>query len=248
MSSPLSGAPVALITGAARRVGATIARRLHAEGFDLALHYRSSTDDMLALEQELEAARPGSALAIRAELADPGASDSLIAATLTRFGRLDALINNASSFYPTPIGAANQDDWDLLFASNARAPFFLCQAAAPHLRVTRGSIVNLVDVYAERPLAQHTLYCMAKAALLMMTLSLAKELGPEVRVNAVAPGAVLWPEGGKPSAEQQALLDKTTLKRPGTPDDVAEAVGFLLRAEYTSGQVLRVDGGRAVNM
>lgn len=248
MSSPVSGAPVALITGAARRVGASIARRLHAEGFDLALHYRSSTDDMLALEQELEAARPGSVIAIRSELADPAASDTLVAATLARFGRLDALINNASSFYPTPIGEANQDDWDLLFASNARAPFFLSQAAAPHLRAARGSIVNLVDVYAERPLAQHTLYCMAKAALLMMTLSLARELGPEVRVNAVAPGAVLWPESGKPSAEQQALLDKTTLKRPGTPDDVAEAVTFLLRAQYTSGQVLRVDGGRALNM
>jgi pteridine reductase len=248
MPEPSSAAPVALITGAARRVGASIARRLHADGFDLALHYRSSTDAMLALELELEAARPGSVIAIRTELADPAASDTLVAATLARFGRLDALINNASSFYPTPIGQASQDDWDLLFASNARAPFFLSQAAAPHLRAARGCIVNLVDVYAERPLAQHTVYCMAKAALMMMTLSLAKELGPEVRVNAVAPGAVLWPEGGKPSAEQQTLLDKTTLKRPGTPEDVAEAVAFLLRAQYTSGQVLRVDGGRAVNM
>ena len=248
MSAPTSGAPVALITGAARRVGAVIARRLHAAGYDLALHYRSSTDEMLALEQELEAARPGSVLAIRAELADPGAETVLVSSTLARFGRLDALINNASSFYRTPIGEARQDDWDQLFASNARAPFFLSQAAAPHLRATRGCIVNLVDVYAERPLAEHTVYCMAKAALLMMTLSLAKELGPEVRVNAVAPGAVLWPEGGKPSAEQQALLDKTTLKRPGTPDDVAEAVAYLLRADYTSGQVLRVDGGRAVNI
>lgn len=248
MPAPSSVAPVALITGAARRVGATIARRLHADGFDLALHYRDSTDAMMALEQELEAARPSSVLAIRAELADPGASDSLVSATLARFGRVDALINNASSFYPTPIGEASQEDWDLLFASNARAPFFLSQAAAPHLRATRGCIVNMVDVYAERPLAQHTVYCMAKASLLMMTLSLAKELGPDVRVNAIAPGAVLWPEGGKPSADQQALLDKTTLKRPGTPEDVAEAVAFLLRARYTSGQVLRVDGGRAVNM
>lgn len=248
MSSRLSGTPVALITGAARRVGAVIARRLHADGFDLALHYRSSTDDMLALEQELEAARPRSVLAIRTELADPGAADTLVSATLARFGRIDALINNASSFYPTPIGEASQDDWDLLFASNARAPFFLSQAAAPHLRACRGSIVNLVDIYAERPLAQHTLYCMAKAALLMMTLSLAKELGPEVRVNAIAPGAVLWPEGGKHDGEQQALLDKTTLKRPGRPEDVAEAIAFLLRAQYTSGQVLRVDGGRALNL
>lgn len=248
MSASLPGAPVALITGAARRVGAVIARRLHAEGYDLALHYRSSTDEMRALEEALEAVRPGSVLALQAELGDPGMEERLMTSTLARFGRLDALVNNASSFHPTPIGSATQADWDGLFASNARAPFFLSQAAAPHLRAARGAIVNLVDVYAERPLAEHTVYCMAKAALLMMTLSLARELGPEVRVNAVAPGAVLWPEGGKPSAEQQILLDKTMLKRPGRPEDVAEAVAYLLRAQYTSGQVLRVDGGRALNM
>jgi pteridine reductase len=185
---------------------------------------------------------------VRAELAAPGAAEALIAEALSRFGRLDALINNASSFYPTPIGSTRAEDWDTLFASNARAPFFLSQAAAPHLRASAGAIVNLVDVYAERPLAQHTLYCMAKAALLMMTLSLAKELGPEVRVNAVAPGAVLWPEGGGDPLAQQALLEKTTLRRIGRPEDVAEAVLFLLRAQYTSGQVLRVDGGRGVNI
>ena len=241
-------APVALITGAARRVGAVIARRLHREGYDLALHYRSSTDAMLALEEELESMRPGSVLSIHAELGDSAAADALVGAALARFGRLDALINNASTFYPTPIGQAEGTDWDVLFASNARAPFFLSQAAAPHLRMHRGAIVNLVDVYAERPLAEHTIYCMAKAALLMMTLSLAKELGPEVRVNAVAPGAVMWPESGKPSSEQQALLDKTALKRPGRAEDVAEAVAYLLRADYTTGTVLRVDGGRALNL
>ena len=248
MPASPAAAPVALITGAARRVGAVIARRLHAEGHDLALHYRSSSDAMQGLVDELDAARPGSVLALQAELADPDTPARLVQATVERFGRLDVLVNNASSFHPTPVGEASQADWDGLFASNARAPFFLSQAAAPHLRAAHGCIVNLVDVYAERPLAQHTLYCMAKAALSMMTLSLARELGPEVRVNAVAPGAVLWPEGGKPTHEQQVLLDKTTLKRPGRPEDVAEAVSFLIRAAYTSGQVLRVDGGRATNM
>jgi pteridine reductase len=241
-------APVALITGAARRVGAVVARHLHAQGFDLALHYRTSGEAMQALLAELNADRAGSAVALEGELGEPGTPQRLVDACIARFGRLDALINNASSFYPTPIGSATEADWDALFASNARAPFFLSQAAAPHLKASAGCIVNLVDVYAERPLAQHTLYCMAKSALLMMTLSLAKELGPEVRVNAVAPGAVLWPESGKPSAEQKALLDKTTLQRPGRPEDVAEAIAYLLRAQYTSGQVLRVDGGRALNI
>jgi pteridine reductase len=169
--------------------------------------------------------------------------------SVQRYGRLDALVNNASSFYPTPIGEATQAQWDELFSSNARAPFFLAQAAAPHLRAARGAIVNLVDIYAERPLARHTIYCMAKAANLMLVQSLARELGPEVRVNGVAPGAVLWPEAGKSYADQQELLGKSALRRAGAPEDVAGAVKFLLcDAPFVTGQILRVDGGRSLNM
>jgi pteridine reductase len=165
-----------------------------------------------------------------------------------RYGRLDALVNNASAFYPTPIGEATEAQWDELFASNAKGPFFLSQAAAPHLRAVRGAIVNLVDIYAGRPLPRHTLYCMAKAALAMLTVSLAKELGPEVRVNGVAPGAVLWPEAGKAYADQQELIARTALKRAGTPEDVAGAVLFLLRdARFVTGEILKVDGGRMLS-
>lgn len=241
--------PVALVTGAAKRVGAEIARRLHAAGYDLALHHRRSGAEMATLAAALEAARPGSVLVLQAELSDPAAPEALVQATLARFGRLDALVNNASAFRPTPVGTATQADWDELFASNARAPFFLSQAAAPALRAAGGAIVNLGDIYGERPLARHPVYCMAKAALLMMTQSLAKELGPEVRVNAVAPGAVMWPEEGKPEHEKAAMLASTALKRAGEAGDVAEAVRWLLLdARYTTGQVVRVDGGRALNM
>jgi len=239
--------PVALITGAARRVGAVIARRLHRAGYALALHYRHASVEAETLIAELEAQRPGSTLALSAELADFDRLPELIARCVGHFGRLDALINNASAFYPTPIGTITPAHWDELFASNARAPLFLAQAAAPHLARQHGAIVNLADIYAERPLAGHTVYCMAKAALVMLTRSLAIELGPAVRVNAIAPGAVLWPETGKAYADQQTLLASTALKRAGTPDDVAEAVRWLLQdARYTTGEVLRVDGGRAL--
>ena len=242
-------APVALITGAAKRVGARIARRLHAAGFDLALHHRDSAGPMAALVAELEAGRPRSTLVLQTELADDGAAARLVGETLARFGRLDALVNNASSFEPTPIGGATPAQWDSLFAANARAPFFLSQAAAPALRAGQGAIVNLADIYGERPLARHTIYCMAKAALIMCTQSLAKELGPEVRVNAVAPGAVLWPEQGKAEHEKTAMLANTALQRAGDPDDVAEAVRWLIQdARYTTGQVIRVDGGRSLTL
>lgn len=237
--------PVVLITGCAKRIGAAIARHLHQAGFDVALHYRSSREAIEALAAELDHARPGSAHTLQADLSDFDRIPELVAHTIGRFGRLDALVNNASTFHPTPIGITTPDDWDALMASNARAPFFLAQAAAPHLHASGGAIVNLTDIYGERPLRQHTVYCMAKAALLMMTRSLAVELGPEVRVNAVSPGAVLWPEDGSNSAAQEAMLARTPLGRTGSPEEVAEAVRWLLQdARYSTGQVLYLDGGR----
>jgi pteridine reductase len=240
--------PVALVTGSARRIGAAIARALHAAGYDLALHCRQSREEAEALAAELESARPGSTLVQQADLADFDRLPELIAYTIGRYGRLDALVNNASGFAPTPIGTATPAQWDALFASNARAPFFLAQAAAPHLVAARGAIVNVADIYGERPLRNHTIYCMAKAALIMMTKSLALELGPDVRVNAISPGAILWPEGDADASRQKALLARTPLGRMGTPEEVAEAVRWLLQdARYCTGQVLHLDGGRLLD-
>jgi pteridine reductase len=244
--------PVALVTGAARRIGAGIARHLHAGGHDLVLHYRHSRADMQALVAELNAARAGSAIALQADLAAFDRLPELVADAVGHFGRLDALVNNASEFFPTPFGTATPAQWDALFAANARAPLFLSQAAAPHLRAAGGAIVNLVDIHAERPLRDHVLYGMSKAALVHMTRALARELAPQVRVNAVAPGAILWPEsgvdtggGGRSDAAKHAMLAHTPLGRIGTPQEVAEAVRWLLcDATYTTGHVLRVDGGR----
>ena len=245
--TPSHDRPVALITGAGRRVGAVIARTLHAAGYDLALHHRHSAEAARALVDELEAQRRGSTLLLQAELADLATLPHLLEQLLAHYGRLDALVNNASAFYPTPVGSATPAQWNELFASNAQAPFFLSQAAVPALRAARGGIVNLVDIYAERPLAEHPLYCMAKAALAAMTRSLALDLAPEVRVNGVAPGAVLWPSDGKSGDEQQAMLARTPLQRAGTPQDVAGAVLWLLRdAPYVTGQIIRVDGGRTL--
>lgn len=246
---PISERPIVLITGAARRVGRVIARTLHDAGYDLALHYRNSKAEAEQLAAALEARRAGSVLLLACDLAQAAELNKLVLRTVQRFGRLDGLINNASSFYPTPIGDASEAQWDELFASNAKAPFFLAQAAAPHLRAARGAIVNLVDIYAERPLPRHTIYCMAKAANAMLVMSLAKELGPEVRVNGVAPGAVLWPEAGKSTAEQQELVGKSALRRAGAPEDVAGAVLYLLRdATFVTGQILKVDGGRMLTV
>ena len=245
MSSSAAGRPVALITGAARRIGATIARSLHAAGYDVALHCRHSRDELDALIAELESRRAASTLALQVELGDVPRLGSLIAATLDRFGRLDALVNNASAFYPTPIAEATPAQWDELFGANVRAPFFLAQAAAPHLAERSGAIVNLVDIYAENPLPGHSVYCMSKAALAMMTKSLARDLAPSVRVNGVAPGAVLWPDGGKSETDQASMIERTPLKRMGTPEDVATTVLWLLRdAPFVTGEIVRVDGGR----
>ncbi|RDS80270.1 pteridine reductase [Dyella monticola] len=241
--------PVALITGGAKRVGAVIARALHAAGYDLALHCRHSTTEAHALADELSTQRTQSVFVVQADLADLQTLPKLIEATVSQYGRLDALVNNASAFYPTPLETATSAQWNDLFASNAQAPFFLTQAAWPALRAARGAIVNLVDIYAERALAQHPIYVMAKAALIAMTRSLALDLGPDVRVNGVAPGAVMWPSDGKPYAEQDAMLARTPLKRAGTPDDVASAVLWLLRdAPFVTGQIIHVDGGRGVTV
>ncbi|BDU19779.1 pteridine reductase [Dyella sp. GSA-30] len=247
--SPRHDRPVVLITGAGKRVGATIARVLHGAGYDLALHYRRSREEAQALAQSLEQARAGSTLCVQAELAELDRLPGLVDEVLAHYGRLDALINNASAFYPTPIGTATPAQWQELFASNAQAPFFLAQAAVPALRERSGAIVNLVDIYAERPLANHTLYCMAKAALEAMTRSLALDLGPAIRVNGVAPGAVMWPSEGKAYGDKQAMLERTPLKRAGSPDDVASAVLWLLRdAPFVTGQIIRIDGGRTLSV
>lgn len=239
--------PVALVTGAARRVGAVIARTLHAAGFDLALHYRHSRAELDVLAGELEAQRAGSTLVLQADLDETDRLPGLIDATVARFARLDALVNNASAFYPTPLGSITPAQWDAVFAANARAPLLLAQAAAPHLKATHGCIVNITDIHAERPLPQHLVYCMSKAALRMATAALAQALGPEVRVNAVAPGVILWPEAGKDEAAKARALAQIPLARKGTPEDIAAAVLLLIRdASYVTGQTLRVDGGRSL--
>lgn len=239
--------PVALITGAARRVGAGIARTLHAAGHDVALHYRDSRDELDALVAQLESARANSTLVLQADLADIDRLPGLIDATVARFGRLDALVNNASMFHPTPLGEITAAQCDAFFAVNARAPLLLAQAAAPHLKAVHGAIVNITDIYAERPLPRHAAYGMSKAALRMATLALAQELAPEVRVNAVAPGAILWPEH-KSARERDAALARIPLQRTGTPEEIAETVLWLTRdAGYVTGQTVHVDGGRTLD-
>jgi pteridine reductase len=247
--SPRHERPVVLITGAGKRVGAVIARMLHAAGYDLALHYRHSAAEAELLATSLERQREGSTYTVQGDLANIDGLPDLVKRVLSRFGRLDGLVNNASAFYPTPMGSATPAQWNDLFASNAQAPFFLAQAALPALREARGVIINLVDIYAERPLAHHPLYCMAKAALAAMTRSLALDLGPDIRVNGVAPGAVMWPSDGKPYDDQQAMLARTPLQRAGSPEDVAGAVLWLLRdAPFVTGQIIRVDGGRTLSV
>lgn len=238
---------VALVTGGARRIGAAIARRLHAAGFDVAIHCNASRGEADALASRLNAARDHSADVMQADLAQFDRLPELVAQTVGHFGRLDVLVNNASSFFPTPIGTATPAQWDALFASNAGAPLFLAQSAAPHLRASQGSIVNLIDIHAERPLRDHAVYVMAKGALLAGTRALALDLAPEVRVNAVSPGAILWPEDATSSERRNALLARTPLARTGTADEIAEAVRWLVQdGTYCTGVVIDVDGGRSI--
>ena len=243
--------PVVLITGAARRVGAEIARTLHAAGATLVLHYRASAQDAEALAADLNARRENSALALRRDLLDLAGLAGMVEETVAHFGRLDALVNNASSFFPTPIGSIDAAAWDDLIGSNLKGPLFLSQAAAPHLARSHGCIVNITDIHAERPLKGYPLYCAAKAGLLGLTRALAQELGPQVRVNAVAPGTIEWPENATdfPPDEQAAIIEHTLLKRIGSPGDIARTVKFLiLDAPYITGQVINVDGGRTAHL
>jgi pteridine reductase len=242
---------VILVTGAARRLGAEIARCLHAAGARLALHYHHSAAEANALAAEFNASRPDSAFAVAADIAEAQDCAQLIEAVVRHFGRLDCLVNNASSFFATPLGDIDETDWVSLIGSNLKGPLFLSQAAAPHLRRQHGAIVNITDVHAERPLKGYPLYCAAKAGLLGLTRALAVDLAPEVRVNAVAPGAIAWPENSNdfPPAERQAIVDHTLLKRVGSPQDIAGAVRYLIvEAPYVTGQVINVDGGRTAHL
>jgi pteridine reductase len=236
-----------LITGGARRVGAAIARELHSAGANLAIHFRSSARDAATLAAELNDVRAKSAATIRADLLDTGNLGALVEFTLRHFGALDVLVNNASTFYPTKIGEITPAAWDDLMGTNLKAPLFLSQAAAPALRKSRGLIVNIVDIHALRPLRDYPVYCAAKAGLQMITRSLAKELGPEIRVNGISPGPVLWPEGQSDERARAKIIERTVLKRMGTPEDIARtALFFAASAPFITGQILAVDGGRSV--
>lgn len=246
LAIPLAGRAV-LLTGAARRLGAAMARRFHAGGARVAIHYRSSGADAEALAGSLNAIRPDSAIAVRADLLEVGQLPGLVAAVVDAFGRLDVLVNNASTFYPTPVGEITPRQFDDLIGTNLRAPLFLAQAAAPQLRLQGGLILNMVDVHGQKPLKRHPVYCSAKAALIMLTRSLARELGPHVRVNGIAPGPVLWPEGDLDPALKAKIIERTALKRHGSPEDIARAAYFFAtEAPFVTGQILAIDGGRSL--
>ena len=239
----------ALITGAAKRIGAEISRMLHAEGMNIVIHYRSSKAEAESLCNELNALRADSAIILKADLLKVDDCNTLVQKAVSYWGELNALINNASSFYPTPIGEITEAHWDDLMGSNLKAPLFLAQAASPYLAKNRGNIINIVDVHGFRPMKLHPVYCAAKAGLAMLTQSLARELGPEIRVNGVAPGAILWPESELDPQIQQDILERTALKRQGEPRDIAATVRFLIRdADYITGQVIPVCGGRSLNI
>lgn len=247
----MSESPVVLITGAARRIGASIARTLHARGARVVLHYHRSAGEAAMLADELNGQRAGTVACHGADLAEAGALGPLVDAALLHFGRLDALVNNASSFFSTPVGSIDVAAWDDLMASNLKAPLFLAQAAAPHLLASGGCIVNITDVHAERPLPGHAVYCAAKAGLLGLTRALALDLAPRVRVNAVAPGAIQWPEQDMafPPGERAAIVASTPLRRTGAMEDIARTVAFLVfDAPFITGQVINVDGGRTARL
>ena len=239
----------ALITGAARRIGACIAETLHQRGCDVFLHYHSSAGSVEELAKKLNAMRPQSAITVQANLGETEKINRLAGQVQAHTGQLDLLVNNASRFFPTTVGTTTMTQWDELMDSNLRGPYFLTQALLPQLATAGGSVINLLDVHAVRPMSGHAVYCMAKAGLQMMTLAMAKDLGPQIRVNGVAPGAILWPEQDSTSEDQQKILNKTVMGRAGKPEDIASAVAYLgLDAPYVTGQVLAVDGGRSLNI
>ena len=238
---------VALVTGGAQRVGACLCKTLHAAEYNVLIHYRHSANEASQLAAALNAIRPNSAHGLPADLLDHKQIKRLIDAAKQTWGRLDLLINNASSFYPTDIGTSSEDDWQDLIGSNMKAPFFLSQAATPLLKERQGSIINITDIHAQKPLKGHTIYCSAKAGLVMLTKSLAKELAPDIRVNAIAPGAILWPENNMSDEVKQKIVNDIALKRIGEPNDIAKTALFLARdANYITGQVIAVDGGRSL--
>jgi pteridine reductase len=241
---------VVLITGAARRVGAAIARRLHGAGAKVVVHYHRSEREAQSLRDELNAVRADSVALIQADLLNLSGLAEMIRNTVARFDRLDVLVNNASTFHATPVGEIAESDWDSLVGTNVKAPLFLSQAAAPYLRKTLGCIVNITDIHAERPLKNYAVYSLAKSALAGLTLSLARELGPEIRVNAVAPGPILWPEDDSfDELARQRVISHTLLKRAGEPEDIARTVLFLVAdSPYVTGQIIAVDGGRSINL
>lgn len=239
----------ALVTGAARRIGACIAETLHQRGCDVFLHYHQSSAAVTELAEKLNESRAHSAIVVQADLGAEKDIEQLAALVKAHTGQLDLLVNNASQFFPTEVGTTTLQQWDKLMNSNLRGAFFLTQALLPELALAGGSVVNLLDIHAVRPMRGHAVYCMAKAGLQMMTLALARDLGPQIRVNGVAPGAILWPEQDSDSEEQQAILKKTVMGRAGEPQDIASAVAYLgLDAPYVTGQVLAVDGGRSLHI
>lgn len=247
MPDPTLDNKVILVTGSARRIGATIVTRLHSEGARVAIHFRGSSGEAESLAEALNAHRADSAATFQCDLLQTDSIPALVDAVVDWGGSLDGLVNNASTFYPTPVGTVTEDNWNDLIGSNLKAPLFLSQAAAPHLQAARGCIVNIVDIHAERPLRDHVVYGPAKAGLAMLTRSLAKDLSPDVRVNGVAPGAILWPEDGMTEEIQASILQQVPLARAGDPTDIAGAVLYLIRdAAYVTGQIIAVDGGRSI--
>jgi pteridine reductase len=244
--SSLAGKTV-LITGAAKRLGAAIARAAHADGANVAIHYRGSRKEADELRDSLNSMRNKSAISLPADLLDTSTHTRLIEETVAAFGQLDVLVNNASTFYPTPIGTITEEQWKDLMGTNIKAPLFLSQAAAPSLKKTHGLILNMADIHGHKPLIKHTVYSIAKAGVITLTKSLARELGPEIRVNAIAPGPALWPEGNFDEKLKSEIIAKTALKRGGTPEDIASAALFFMKdAPFVTGQILSVDGGRSV--